>query len=45
MDVREGGRARFDMIWGDGTVFTNRFDYVEIAASERLVMEARIRPR
>jgi uncharacterized protein YndB with AHSA1/START domain len=39
MDVREGGRARFDMISGDGTVFTNRFDYVEIAPSERLVME------
>lgn len=39
MDVREGGRARFDMISGDGTVFTNRFDYVEIAPSERLVMD------
>jgi uncharacterized protein YndB with AHSA1/START domain len=39
MDVREGGRARFDMISGDGTVFTNRFDYVEIAPSKRLVMD------
>jgi uncharacterized protein YndB with AHSA1/START domain len=39
MDVRNGGRARFDMTSGDGTVFTNRFDYVEIVPSERLVMD------
>jgi uncharacterized protein YndB with AHSA1/START domain len=39
MDVREGGRARFDMTSGDGTVFTSRFDYLEIVPSERLVMD------
>ena len=39
MDVRNGGRARFDMTSGDGTVFTNRFDYVAILPSERLVMD------
>ena len=27
------------MISGDGTVFTNRFDYVEVVPSERLVLE------
>jgi uncharacterized protein YndB with AHSA1/START domain len=39
MDVRPGGRARFDMVSGDGTVFTNRFDYLEVAPGERLVMD------
>jgi uncharacterized protein YndB with AHSA1/START domain len=39
MDVRTGGRARFDMTSGDGTVFTNRFDYLEIVPSERLMMD------
>jgi uncharacterized protein YndB with AHSA1/START domain len=39
MDVRPGGRACFDMISGDGTVFTNRFDYLDVVASERLVMD------
>ncbi|MGH9044117.1 MAG: SRPBCC family protein [Acidimicrobiales bacterium] len=39
MDVRPGGRASFDMISGDGTVFTNRFDYIEVAPCERLVMD------
>jgi len=39
MDVRKGGRARFDMTSGDGTVFTNRFDYLEIVPSQRLVMD------
>jgi uncharacterized protein YndB with AHSA1/START domain len=39
MDVRPGGRARFDMVSGDGTVFTNRFDYLEIVPCERLVMD------
>jgi hypothetical protein len=28
-----------DLTSGDGAVVTNRFDYVEIAPSERLVME------
>ena len=39
MDVRPGGRARFDMVSGDGTLYTNRFDYLEIVPSERLVMD------
>ena len=39
MDVRPGGRARFDMISGDGTVFTNRFDYLEVVPAEKLVLD------
>jgi uncharacterized protein YndB with AHSA1/START domain len=39
MDVRAGGRARFDMISADGTVFTSRFDYLEVVPGERLVMD------
>jgi len=39
MDVRPGGRARFDMVSGDGTMYTNRFDYLEIVPDERLVMD------
>jgi uncharacterized protein YndB with AHSA1/START domain len=39
MDVRPGGRARFEMVSGDGTVFTNRFDYLEVVPVERLVLD------
>lgn len=39
MDVRAGGRARFDMVAADGTLYTNRFDYLEIVPGERLVMD------
>ena len=39
MDVRPGGRACFDMASGDGTVFTNRFDYLEVVPGERLVLD------
>jgi uncharacterized protein YndB with AHSA1/START domain len=39
MDVRPGGRARFDMSSGNGAVFTNRFDYLEVVAGERLVLD------
>jgi uncharacterized protein YndB with AHSA1/START domain len=39
MDARPGGRARFDMTSGDGTVFTNRFDYLEVVPDERLVLD------
>lgn len=39
MDARPGGRARFDMTSGDGTVYTNRFDYLELVRGERLVMD------
>ena len=39
MDVRPGGRVRFDMIAPNGTVFTNRFDYLEVVPSRRLVLD------
>jgi uncharacterized protein YndB with AHSA1/START domain len=39
MDVRPGGRACFDMVSGDGTLFTSRFDYLEIVPSERLILD------
>ena len=39
MDVRLGGRARFDMVAGDGTVFTNRFDFLQVVPAERLVFD------
>ena len=39
MDVRPGGRARFDMAAADGTVYTNRFDYLEVVPAERLVLD------
>ena len=39
MDVRPGGRARFDMTSGDGAVYTNRFDYLEVVPGERLVLD------
>ena len=39
MDVRVGGRARFDMTAADGTLYTNRFEYLEIVPGQRLVMD------
>jgi uncharacterized protein YndB with AHSA1/START domain len=39
MDVRPGGRSRFDMTSSDGTLYTNRFDYLEIVPGQRLVMD------
>src|SRR4029079_10507930 len=39
MDVRPGGRACFDMTSGDDTVFTNRFDYLEVVPGERLALD------
>lgn len=39
MDVHPGGRACFDMISPNGTVFASRFDYLEIVPGERLVMD------
>ncbi len=39
MDVRPGGRARFDMTAADGTTYTNRFDYLEVVPGERLVLD------
>jgi uncharacterized protein YndB with AHSA1/START domain len=39
MEVRPGGRACFDITAGDGTRYTNRFDYLEIVPGERLVLD------
>lgn len=39
MDVRVGGRARFDMLGADGTLYTNRFEYLEIVPDRRIVMD------
>jgi uncharacterized protein YndB with AHSA1/START domain len=39
MDVRPGGRARFDMTAPDGTVFTNRFEYLDVVPAVRLVLD------
>lgn len=39
MDVRPGGRARLSMTSPDGTVFTGRFDYLDVVPGERLVLD------
>lgn len=39
MDVQVGGTSRFNMVAADGTVFTNRYRYLEIAQNEKLVMD------
>lgn len=39
MDVRPGYCAKFDMHASDGTVFTNRFAYLEVVPNERLIMD------
>jgi uncharacterized protein YndB with AHSA1/START domain len=39
MDVRPGGRARFDMTSAEGTLYTNRFNFLEVVPSERMVMD------
>ena len=39
MDVRPGGRARFEMVSPDGTVFPNRMEFLEIVPNERIVMD------
>jgi len=39
MDVRPGGRACFDLTSGAGTVFTSRFDYLEVVPGVRLVLD------
>jgi len=36
IDIREGGRWRFDMIAPDGTVFSNRIEFLRIAP-DRLI--------
>jgi uncharacterized protein YndB with AHSA1/START domain len=37
MDVRVGGRWRFDMTAPDGKLYPNRIEYLEIVPNERLV--------
>lgn len=37
MDVRVGGRWRFDMLGPDGKLWPNRIEYLEIVPNERLV--------
>jgi uncharacterized protein YndB with AHSA1/START domain len=37
MDVRVGGRWRFDMIAPDGKLYPNRIEYLEIVPNQRLV--------
>jgi len=39
MDVRPGGRWRFDFIAPDGQRYDNRADYLEIVAPRRLVFD------
>src|SRR5687768_7040516 len=39
IDVRVGGRWRFDMIAPDGTVYSNRMEYLEIVPNERIVAD------
>ena len=39
MNVRVGGRWRFDMKAPNGTVYPNRIEYLEIVANERLVFD------
>ena len=39
MDVRPGGRARFDMTSPDGTVYPSRFDYLDVVPGQRLVLD------
>lgn len=39
MDARVGGRWRFEMKAPDGTVWTNRIEYLEIVPPERLVFD------
>ena len=48
MDVRPGGRARFDMVAGDGTLYTNRFDYLDVVPVDRMsppAAEISVNPR
>ena len=37
MDVRVGGRWRFDMLAPDGKLYPNRIEYLEVVPNERLV--------
>lgn len=39
MDVRPGSCAKFDMRASDGTIYTNRFAYLEVVPNQRLIMD------
>lgn len=39
VNVRVGGRWRFDMLAPNGTVFSNRIEYLEIVPNERIVFD------
>ena len=39
MDVRVGGRWRFDLVAPNGHVYDNRVEYLEIVPNERLVFD------
>lgn len=39
MDVRVGGRWRFDMKAPNGTVYPNRIEYLEIVPNQRIVFD------
>lgn len=39
LDVRVGGRWRFDMVGPDGTVYSNRVEYREVDRPKRLVFD------
>lgn len=39
MDPRVGHCTKFDMVAPDGTIFTNRFQYLDVVPHERLVMD------
>jgi uncharacterized protein YndB with AHSA1/START domain len=39
MDVREGGRSTFDLVASDGTVYTNRVDYLTVVPQQMLMYD------
>jgi uncharacterized protein YndB with AHSA1/START domain len=39
MDVKVGGRWRFDLVAPDGTRYDNRIDFLEVTPPERLVFD------
>ena len=39
MNVHEGGRSTFDLIASDGTLFTNRMDYLRVVPGRVLVYD------